>query len=77
MDVRRLADLLVGVQGKIVHRRLERVSPLAVPVLMAIGKESVAGAADDSLLEELTAKLITEAMGTPPARPSARSGGVA
>jgi ATP-dependent Lhr-like helicase len=76
MDVRRLADLLVGVQGRIVHRRLERVSPLAVPVLMAIGQESVAGAADDSLLEELTAELITEAMGLPPALPSARSGGV-
>jgi ATP-dependent Lhr-like helicase len=37
MDVRRLADLLVAVQGRIVHRRLDRVSPLAVPVLMEIG----------------------------------------
>jgi len=63
MDVRRLADLLVGVQGRIVHRRLDRVSPLAVPVLMEIGKESVAGSADDSLLEEVAAELITEAMG--------------
>ena len=54
-----------GVQGKIVHRRLQRVSPLAVPVLMAIGQESVAGAADDCLLEELTAELIAEAMGHP------------
>jgi hypothetical protein len=32
---------------------------------MAIGQESVAGAADDSLLEELTAELIGEAMGHP------------
>jgi ATP-dependent helicase Lhr and Lhr-like helicase len=75
MDVRRLADLLVGVEGRIVHRRLERVSPLAVPVLMAIGQESVAGAADDSLLEELAAELIAEAMGRPPTRASAPSGG--
>jgi ATP-dependent Lhr-like helicase len=63
MDVRRLADLLVAVQGRIVHRRLDRVSPLAVPVLMEIGKESVAGTADDSLLEEIAAELIAEAMG--------------
>ena len=41
MDVRRLADLLVSVQGRIVHRRLERVSPLAVPMLIDIGKERV------------------------------------
>ena len=61
--MRRLADLLVGIPGRIVHHRLERVSPLAVPVLMEIGKESVAGAGDDSLLEEVAADLITEAMG--------------
>jgi hypothetical protein len=48
MDVRRLADLLVGGQSKAVRRRVERVSPLAVSVLMNIVKESVAGAAEDS-----------------------------
>jgi ATP-dependent Lhr-like helicase len=63
MDVRRLADLLVGVQGRIVHRRLDRVSPLAVPVLLEIGKESVAGEADEALLAEAAAELIAEAMG--------------
>jgi ATP-dependent helicase Lhr and Lhr-like helicase len=68
MDVRRLADLLVSVQGRVVHRRLQRVSPLALPVLMEFGNESVAGTADDSLLEELTAELIGEAMGRTSAR---------
>jgi ATP-dependent Lhr-like helicase len=63
MDVRRLADLLVSVQGRIVHRALERVSPLAVPVLIEIGKESVAGGADEALLEEAAAELIAEALG--------------
>jgi ATP-dependent helicase Lhr and Lhr-like helicase len=61
MDVRRLADLLVSVQGRIVHRRLDRVSPLAVPVLVAIGRESVPGEADETLLEEATHDLIAEA----------------
>ena len=63
MDVRRLADLLVSVQGKIVHRRLKRVSPLAVPILIDIGKESVAGEADEALLEE-AGDLIADAGGT-------------
>ncbi len=61
LDVRRLADLLVGVQGKIVHRRLDRVSPLAVPILIEIGKESVPGEADEALLEEAVNDLIAEA----------------
>jgi ATP-dependent helicase Lhr and Lhr-like helicase len=63
MDVRRLADLLVSVQGRIVHRALDRISPLAVPVLVEIGKESVAGEADDTLLAEAAAELIAEALG--------------
>jgi ATP-dependent helicase Lhr and Lhr-like helicase len=63
MDVRRLADLLVSVQGRIVHRRLERVSPLAVPILIDIGKESVPGEADEALLEEAALDLVADATG--------------
>jgi len=64
MDIRRLADLLVSVQGRICHRRLDRVSPLAVPALLEIGKEQVAGEADDVLLDE--AALVAEALGETP-----------
>jgi ATP-dependent Lhr-like helicase len=64
LDVRRLADFLVSVQNRIVHRALERVSPLAVPVMIEIGKERVAGAADEALLDEAAAELIAEALGT-------------
>ena len=63
MDVRRLADLLVSVQGRIVHRRLDRVSPLAVPILIDIGKESVPGEADEALLEEAALDLLADATG--------------
>ena len=63
MDVRRLADLLVSVQGRIVHRRLDRVSPLAVSILIDIGKESVPGEGDEALLEEAANDLIAEATG--------------
>ncbi len=63
LDVRRLADLLVSVQGRIAVRRLDRVSPLAVPVMVTIGRESVYGAAMDDLLDEAADELIAEAMG--------------
>ena len=61
-DVRRLAGMLSRVRGKITHRHLDRVSPLAVPILLEIGRESVYGAAIDELLGESADALISEAM---------------
>jgi ATP-dependent Lhr-like helicase len=61
-DVGRIAAMLGRVRGRIRHMVLSRVSPLAVPVLLEIGRESVRGeAGDDALLEE--AELVAEAMG--------------
>ena len=52
-DVGRLADLLERSQRELVHVKLERVSPLAVPVMTMIGREAVPqGAVDDELLLE-------------------------
>ncbi|HEX7694554.1 MAG TPA: ligase-associated DNA damage response DEXH box helicase [Sphingomonas sp.] len=52
-DVGRLADLLDRAADTMMHVTLDRVSPLAVPVLTLIGRESVAqGLADDALLME-------------------------
>ena len=52
-DVGRLADLLERAGRELRHVRLDRVSPLAVPVLVMIGRESVPqGMADDELLFE-------------------------
>ncbi len=62
LDVSRLADMLSRVRGRIVHKHLEHISPLAVPVMLEIGKESVNGGANESLLME-AADLIEEAMG--------------
>jgi ATP-dependent Lhr-like helicase len=63
-DVARVAAMLARVQGQVRHVRLNRVSPLAVPVLLEVGRESVAhGAAEDALLAEAEeAALIAEAM---------------
>ncbi|MEM1377517.1 MAG: ligase-associated DNA damage response DEXH box helicase, partial [Pseudomonadota bacterium] len=39
LDVERLNDLLARIRGRIVHKNLERISPMAVPVMLEIGKE--------------------------------------
>ncbi len=61
-DVGRLADLLERSQSELVHVALDRVSPLAVPVMTMIGREAVPqGAVDDELLLEAES-LVGEAM---------------
>ena len=61
-DVGRIAAFLKRIQGRIRVQALSRVSPLAVPVLLEIGRESVRSeGAEDALLEE--AALVAEAMG--------------
>ena len=61
-DVGRLADLLDRAGDTMMHVTLDRISPLAVPVLTLIGRENVAqGLADDSLLMEAES-LAQEAM---------------
>jgi ATP-dependent Lhr-like helicase len=59
-DVGRLATLLKRVQGHVVHRRLDRVSPLAVPALIEEGREWVAGGTEDAMLAEAAA-LVNDA----------------
>jgi ATP-dependent Lhr-like helicase len=61
-DVGRLADLLERSEHELVHVTLDRVSPLAVPVMTMIGREAVPqGAVDDELLLEAEG-LIAAAM---------------
>ena len=58
-DIRRLGEMLTRVRGRIRHQKLDRVSPLAVPILLEIGRESVAGEAVEDLLareEQLVAE---------------------
>jgi ATP-dependent Lhr-like helicase len=61
-DVGRLAHLLDRASGTMLHVALDRVSPLAVPVLVLIGRERVSThASDDALLVEAEV-LAAEAM---------------
>jgi len=62
LDLRRLGDMLARIQGRITHRELDHVSPLAVPVMLEIGRESVYGEAADELLAEAADELVREAM---------------
>ncbi|MGN6463654.1 MAG: ligase-associated DNA damage response DEXH box helicase [Pseudolabrys sp.] len=61
LDIKRLGEMLSRVRGRIVHKPLDHVSPLAVPVMLEIGKEPVQGEAPDMLLAEAEA-LVKEAM---------------
>ncbi|ASY61624.1 Helicase domain protein [Sinorhizobium sojae CCBAU 05684] len=63
LDIDRLGSMLKRIKGHVSHRRLDRISPLAVPVMLEIGRESVHGEAQDFLLTEAADELISEAMG--------------
>jgi len=63
LDVRRLADLLVRIEGRILHKRLDRISPFAVPVMLEVGREPVFGAsAMEAVLREAEDDLVRDAM---------------
>ena len=61
-DIRRLGDLLARFQGKIDFRELERVSPMAMPLMLEVGREPVTASAVEDSLAELEADLLNEAM---------------
>jgi ATP-dependent Lhr-like helicase len=67
-DVGRLGNVLDRAAEQLVHVELDRVSPLAVPVMTMIGREALpAGAIDDELLLEAEG-LAAEAMRVEDAR---------
>ncbi len=62
LDIQRLALMLKRIKGQILVKRLDRVSPLAVPALLEIGREMVAGEAHEDILREAEESLVEEAM---------------
>jgi len=63
IDLGRLGQFLRRIGGRIRHSALSHVSPLAVPVMLEIGRESVPGDIGDTLLRETAEELIAEALG--------------
>jgi signal transduction histidine kinase len=55
LDLARMRRLLERVRpaGRILHRTLAQISPLAVPLMMEIGRESIGGEANEDLLSEV------------------------
>ena len=68
LDVARLGDFLARAKGRIRHKVLTRVSPLAVPVLLDIGIERVAGDAGEQMLREAAQETVAQAQAQAPAR---------
>ncbi|MEM8772701.1 MAG: ligase-associated DNA damage response DEXH box helicase [Pseudomonadota bacterium] len=63
LDLGRLQGLLARAQGRIEHSALDRVSPLAVPVMLEIGRETVARSASEEALKAISEEIIETAMG--------------
>ena len=62
LDVKRLGLMLARIRGRIRHKALARVSPLAVSLILEIGRERVFGEAADDILAEAETMLLDEAM---------------
>ena len=63
LDIARVGDMLRRVRKHIVHKPLDRISPLAVPIVIDIGKERVFGEARESAMADAADELIKEAIG--------------
>ncbi|MBZ6078607.1 ligase-associated DNA damage response DEXH box helicase [Microvirga puerhi] len=62
LDVKRLGMLLQRIRGRIIHKPLDRVSPLGVSVMLEIGRERVYSDDADEILAEAEAALLDEAL---------------
>ena len=62
IDLKRLSSLLRRVEGQIIHHDLEKVSPLAVPLILEISRESMnRETVSDYLFEDMEEELLKEA----------------
>ena len=58
LDIKRLGDMLKRIKNHIIHRPVDKMSPLALPVMLEIGKEMIPGSAEDNILTEAAEELI-------------------
>jgi ATP-dependent Lhr-like helicase len=61
MDFGRIREMAERVAGRIDHLTLDRVSPLAAPLFLEMGRVPVKGAAEERLLAEEAARLMENA----------------
>ncbi len=58
VDFGRIREMAERIDGRIDHLRLSRVSPLAAPMFLEMGRVPVKGAAEEQLLEQEAARLM-------------------
>jgi len=63
LDIERLGGLLKRIRHNITHKPLDRISPLAVPVLLDIGKTPIFGEAREGAMADAAEELLREALG--------------
>ncbi len=61
VDFGRIEEMLTRTEGRIDHLILDRVTPLSLPMFLEMGRVSVAGAAQERILEEEAARLMDAA----------------
>ena len=62
LDVKRLGMMLSRIRGRIIHKPLDRVSPLGVSVMLEIGRERSMARARTRSWREAEATLLDEAL---------------
>ena len=61
IDLDRLGDFLKRIKNNIVHKKLDRISPLAVPLVLEINRQTIdKSEVDDYFLEELENEILLE-----------------
>ncbi|MFK4810616.1 ligase-associated DNA damage response DEXH box helicase [Devosia sp. ZW T5_3] len=63
LDIERLGDMLARIRNHIVHQPLEHISPLAVPLMLDIGREPIFGEGRESAMADAADELMREALG--------------
>ncbi len=63
LDIERLGQFLRRISTHIVHKPLPRISPLAVPVVLDLGREPIFGEGRESAMADAANELLREALG--------------
>jgi ATP-dependent Lhr-like helicase len=61
VDFTRIEEMLTRINGRIDHRALPRVSPLAAPLFLEVGKVPIKGSAQEALLDRYQDAALAEA----------------
>ena len=61
VDFNRIEEMLTRINGQIDHMPLSRVSPLAAPLFLEVGKVPIRGSADEALLDQYEGDSLKQA----------------